>query len=88
MGERTQPVFQRQPGFVSDETGQFAAGFARLFRCAKDVGNLVRPMGNEDAWPALFRRTLGLSPVLCLRELKLASSGAACEGTLPPLGSQ
>ena len=49
---------------------------------------LARPMVNEDAWPALFRRTLGLSPVLCLRELKLASSGAACEGTLPPLGSQ
>jgi len=49
---------------------------------------LGRPMVNEDAWPALFRRTLALSPVLCLHELKLASSGAACEGTLPPLGSQ
>ena len=48
MGQRTQPVFQRQPGFVSDETGQFAAGLAGLFRCGKDVGNVVGPMGNED----------------------------------------
>ncbi len=48
---------------------------------------LPRPMINEDAWPALWRRTLALSPVLCLHELKLVSSGTACEGTLPPLGS-
>lgn len=48
---------------------------------------LARPMINEGAWPALFRRTLALSPVLCLHELELASSGAACEKVLPPLGS-
>ncbi len=48
---------------------------------------LARPMVNEDAWPALFRRTLALSPVLCLHELKLAATGAVCDGALPPLGS-
>lgn len=48
---------------------------------------LPQPMVNEDAWPALLRRTFALSPVLCLHELKLASSGAVCEGTLPSLNS-
>lgn len=43
---------------------------------------LARPMINEDAWPALFRRTLALSPVLCLHELELASDAKACARTL------
>jgi inner membrane protein len=44
---------------------------------------LARPMINEDAWPALFRRTFSLAPVLCLHSLQLSASS---EGCLTPPG--
>lgn len=39
---------------------------------------LPRPMVNQDAWPALWRRTFALAPVLCLRSLTVGDSVAAC----------
>ena len=39
---------------------------------------LPRPMVNEEAWPALWRRTFALAPVLCLRSQTAGDSVAAC----------
>lgn len=46
---------------------------------------LARPMVNQDAWPALWRRTFTLSPVLCLHSLTLASSSGECEALRPAI---
>ncbi|MCU5786012.1 metal-dependent hydrolase [Alloalcanivorax marinus] len=39
---------------------------------------LPRPMVNEEVWPLLWRRTFALAPVLCLHNLQLGESPAAC----------
>lgn len=55
----------------------------RAWRAVRST-RLARPMVNADVWPALWRRTFALSPVLCLHSLKLASSDGACEGVVAP----